>query len=131
GPRVPRDVMGGRERPVCARTLGMHASLGNDLSIEVRELLQEPHILQQHGTPRPCCSDVLIVWDGRAESGAQLLLLSHGPSSPIDALASVQVQCHDACVGAVGAHAARLVTVRASSRHSTMCYGSRAGAERT
>ena len=71
---VPGDVVGDREGAVGARALGVHAALGNHLAIEVGELLQEPDVLQQRRPARTGGHDVLVVGDGRARIGGQLLL---------------------------------------------------------
>ena len=45
--RITRNVVGYGKAAVGAATLGMHAALRDHLAVEVRELLEEPHILQQ------------------------------------------------------------------------------------
>ena len=40
--------MGHGEGAKCARTLGMHTTLGNDLTAKVSQFLKEPHVLEQH-----------------------------------------------------------------------------------
>ncbi|MGY3653324.1 hypothetical protein ACVWW2_008615 [Bradyrhizobium sp. LM4.3] len=56
--------MGDREGPEGAGSLGMHASLGNHLAIEMGELLDQPDILQQCGATAAGGHDVEIVADG-------------------------------------------------------------------
>jgi hypothetical protein len=55
----------------------MHAALGNHLSVEVSELLQEPDVLEQHRTAFPGGHNVLVVDDGSAVSGGELLFFFH------------------------------------------------------
>ena len=49
---VLRDVVGDGEGAERAGALGVHAALGDDLAVEVRELLEEPDVLQQHRAAR-------------------------------------------------------------------------------
>ena len=44
----------------------MHTAFGNDLAIEVRELLDHPVILEHHGAAFACGQRVLVIGDGRA-----------------------------------------------------------------
>nr|GEU28579.1 hypothetical protein [Tanacetum cinerariifolium] len=77
GARVLGDVVGHRKGAVGARALGVHAALGDHFAREVRQLFQVPHVLQQDGTARAGGLGVLVVDDGRAGSGGEVL---HGPS---------------------------------------------------
>jgi hypothetical protein len=60
------DILGDREGAEGARALGVHAALGDHLAVEMRQLLQEPHVLQQHGAARAGGHAVLVVGHGRA-----------------------------------------------------------------
>ena len=71
-PRVARDVVRDGKRAMRAGTLGMHAALGDDFAVEVGQLFQEPHILQQGRATRAGRLDVLVVDDRRAKGGGQL-----------------------------------------------------------
>ena len=51
-PGVLGDVVGDGEGAEGAGALGVHPALGDDLAVEVGQLLQEPDVLQQHRTPR-------------------------------------------------------------------------------
>ena len=51
----------------------MHAPLGDDLAVEVGELLEEPDILQQQRAARTGGHAVLVVRDGRSRRGSQWL----------------------------------------------------------
>ncbi|KAI1696513.1 helix-turn-helix domain-containing protein [Ditylenchus destructor] len=66
GPGEARDVLRHREAAIGARALGVHAALGNDLAVEVGQLLQQPDVLQERGAARACGLDVEVVDDGRA-----------------------------------------------------------------
>ncbi len=71
-PRIARDVVRDGKRAMRAGTLGMHAALGDDFAVEVGQLFQEPHILQQGRAAWACRLDVLVVDDRRAKGGGQL-----------------------------------------------------------
>ncbi len=82
GARVPRDVVRHREGAVSAGALRVHAALGDDLTIEVRELLQQPNVLEQRRAARSGRHRILIVDDGRSRSSRQLLrFVFHGSSA--------------------------------------------------
>jgi hypothetical protein len=65
------DVVGDGEGAEGARALGVHAPLGDDLAVKMRQLFQEPDILQQHRAARAGGHGVLVVRDGRTGSGGQ------------------------------------------------------------
>ena len=62
---VAGDVMGDGERAVGARALGVHAPLRNDFAVEMRQLFDQPDVLQQRRPARPGGHDVYIVRHGR------------------------------------------------------------------
>ena len=72
GAGVAGDVAGDGEGPVCARTLGVHTPLRDDFAVEVGELFQEPHVLQQHRPTAARGLDVLVVRDRRAGGGGEV-----------------------------------------------------------
>ncbi len=45
GTGVGSDVVGYGELAECSRTLGVHASFGDDFTVEVGQFLQEPYVL--------------------------------------------------------------------------------------
>ena len=69
---VAADVMGDREGAVGTRALGVHAPLGDHFAVEVRELLDQPDVLQQGGAARPGGLDIEIVGDRRARCVSQV-----------------------------------------------------------
>src|SRR5690606_20520545 len=73
GARVAGDVVGDGEGAIGARTLGMHAPLGNHLAVEVGQLLEQPDVLQQGRTAGAGRQDVLVIGNGRAGCGGQFL----------------------------------------------------------
>ena len=76
-PGVGGDVMGDGEGAVGRGAFRMHASLGDHFAIEVGELLEEPHVLQQHRATRTGGLHVLVI-DHRCASGSgQAGLLFH------------------------------------------------------
>jgi len=76
-PGVGGDVMGDGEGTVGRGAFRMHASLGDHFAIEVGELLEEPHVLQQHRATRTGGLHVLVI-DHRCASGSgQAGLLFH------------------------------------------------------
>ena len=83
----PHDVVGDGEGAVGSGAFGVHPPLGNHLPVEMGQFLQEPDILQQCRASRAGGHDVLVVDNGRARVGGQLLLLGrslgsfHGASS--------------------------------------------------
>ena len=80
---VAGDVVGDGEGAVGPGALGVHASLGDHLAVEVGEFLQKPDILQQHRAARPGGHDVLVVGDGSAGVVGQLLRVTHGLFPPV------------------------------------------------
>ena len=52
------------KRAVGAGALGVHAPLGDHFAVEVRELLEQPDVLQQRRAARAGGLDVLVVDDG-------------------------------------------------------------------
>ena len=75
GPGIAGNVMGDREGPISAGTLGMHSALRDHLPIKLGELLQEPDILQQRRAARSSGHGVLVVDDGRSSVRGQLFWL--------------------------------------------------------
>ena len=73
GAGVFGDVVRDGEGAVGGGTLGVHTPLRDHLAAEVGELLQEPDILQQLRAARACGHRILVVDDGRAGVGGQLL----------------------------------------------------------
>ena len=69
--RVPGDVVGHAQRAEGARTLGVHAPLGDDFAGEVGELLDKPQILQEQRAAWTGAHAVLVVRDGRSRRGGQ------------------------------------------------------------
>src|SRR5262249_2529851 len=61
---ISSDVVRDGEGSVCPPTLGMHPALRDHLAVEMRQLLDEPEILQQGRTARPSGLNVQIVCDG-------------------------------------------------------------------
>ena len=59
------------ECPECARTLGVHAPLGESLRAQSGPVFKVPHVLQQHGTAAACGDHVLVVGTGALGSGGQ------------------------------------------------------------
>jgi hypothetical protein len=68
-----RDIVRDGKGAECAGALGVHPSLRNDLAIEMRQLFQEPDVLQQHRPAPPRGDDVVVVDDGCAEFGCELV----------------------------------------------------------
>ena len=54
----------------------MHAALGDHLAVEVGELLEEPHVLQQLRAACAGRQHVLVVGHWAAECGGEFLLMS-------------------------------------------------------
>ncbi len=71
GARVARDVLGDSERAVGGRALGVHHALGNPLAVEVRHLLDEVVVGEQHRAAHARGEAVLVVGDGIAAGGGQ------------------------------------------------------------
>jgi len=67
------DVMCHGEGAEGSGTLGVHAPLGDDLAIEVRQFLKEPHILKERRASFPGGLNVLVVDDGGAERSGKFL----------------------------------------------------------
>ncbi|MGY2982932.1 hypothetical protein ACVI1K_000279 [Bradyrhizobium sp. USDA 4508] len=63
---VARDVVGDGEGAVRAGALGMHPPLRDHLAVKMRQLLDQPDILQQCGSARPRRQDVHIIGNGGA-----------------------------------------------------------------
>ncbi|MOA57894.1 hypothetical protein D3C78_1821720 [compost metagenome] len=55
----------------------MHAALGNHFTIEVRELLEEPHVLEQHGAARPGGLNILVIDYRRTRGSSKTDFLVH------------------------------------------------------
>ena len=72
GARVAGDVLRDGELAVGARALGMHAALGDHLAIEMRQLLDQPDVLQQGRAARAGGLDVEVVDHRRAGGMGQL-----------------------------------------------------------
>lgn len=70
-PGVGGDVMGDGEGAVGRGAFRMHASLGDHFAIEVGELLEEPHVLQQHRATRTGGLHVLVIGHGNSSSSSQ------------------------------------------------------------
>ena len=66
GLRVLADIARHLEGAVRARALCVHASLGDDLSVEVRELLDHPVVLEHHGAALARGQRMVVVGDGVA-----------------------------------------------------------------
>ena len=64
--RVRADVARHFERAVRAGTLRVHASLGDDLAVEVRQLLDHPVILEHHGAALARREGMVVVGNGVA-----------------------------------------------------------------
>ncbi|MNJ56736.1 hypothetical protein D3C77_522970 [compost metagenome] len=75
---VAGDVMGHHELAEGTGTLGMHAPLGDDFTVEVGELFKEPYVLQQHRAARARSHDVLVIHYGSTGNGCELRLVCHG-----------------------------------------------------
>ncbi len=73
--RPARDVVRDGKGAVCARTLGVHAPLGNHFAVEMTNLFHVPRILHQHGTRTPGGLDVLVVGDRTAVLGRKSFLV--------------------------------------------------------
>src|SRR5690606_27589947 len=84
---VLADVMGDDELAESARALCVHAAFGDHLAVEMGELLQEPHVLQQHGTALAGGGRVLVITDRCASYGCQLWLVCHHCSPWLSAAA--------------------------------------------
>ncbi len=55
------DVMSHHKLTKCTRAFGMHATLGNYLTVKVSHFLQKPNILEQHRTTCTCGQTILVV----------------------------------------------------------------------
>jgi hypothetical protein len=51
---VAADVVGDGESAERARALGVHAALRDHFTVEMGQLLQQPHVLQHQRTARAC-----------------------------------------------------------------------------
>ena len=61
GFRVLGDVVCDRKSAVSARAFGMHAALGDDLTVEVSEFLQKPRVLKQHRSTWSSSHNILVI----------------------------------------------------------------------
>jgi hypothetical protein len=68
--------VGDARRAEGARTLGVHAPLGDNLAGEVGELLDKPKILQEQRAAGTGTHAVLIIRDGRTRRSGQRLVFS-------------------------------------------------------
>ena len=75
GPRVLGDVVGHLEVAVGAGPLGVHDPLGDPLAVEVGELLEQVHVLDEHRPLGPGGHRVQVVVDRHPESGGAVFLL--------------------------------------------------------
>src|ERR1700720_202272 len=55
------DVVGRRESSMRPPAFGMHPALGNDLTIKVCELLDQPDVLEQSRTTTTGCQNICVV----------------------------------------------------------------------
>src|SRR3989304_9199166 len=74
GAGVFGDVVGDGEGAVGAGTLGVHAAFGDYFTVEMGELLQKPHILQQLRSARAGSHYILVVDNGCPASGGKFFL---------------------------------------------------------
>ena len=80
--RKAGDVLRHRKGAVGAPALGMHAALGDHLAVEMRQLLEQPDVLQQCRTAGTGGQDVGVVGDRRAGFVGENPLRGHGLVSP-------------------------------------------------
>ena len=78
-----RDVVGDGQRAVGARALGVHDALGDALAVQVRKLLDQVEILQQHRAARAGGERILIVGDGNAAAVVSVGRLAMGLLTPV------------------------------------------------
>ena len=71
------DVVRHGEGAVGAPALGMHPPLGDHLAVEMRQLLDQPDVLQQRRTARTGGHDVGVVGDRRAGGIGETLRCRH------------------------------------------------------
>gem|GEM_PF-3730782 len=81
GFRVASDVVGDDELTKCPRPLCMHATLRDDFAVKMRELFQEPYVLQQHWAAAASSHGVLVFRNRGAGNGCKFRLISHGCNS--------------------------------------------------
>ncbi len=62
---VAGDVMGDGEGPMGSRPLGVHATLRNDLAMEVGQLFDQPDVLKERWAAPAGSLDIEVVADGR------------------------------------------------------------------
>jgi len=68
---VAGNVVRDGEGAVCAGALGVHAALRDHFAVEMGQLFEQPHVLQQGGPARPGGLDVEIVRDRRTRCMGQ------------------------------------------------------------
>jgi hypothetical protein len=95
------DVVGDGEGAVRPGALCVHSPLRDHLAIEVGQLLQEPHILEQHRPPAARGGHVVVVGDGRTGNGGEFLTPLVGAS------VRTSVESHGFSLPDVGAGSAR------------------------
>src|SRR6185312_451827 len=83
--RVPRDIVRGLERAEGARALGVRLAFDGLFPVEVRQLLDEVHVVQQDRTVGPDRQGVAVARRGRAgarrRTGVRVaMLVGHGVS---------------------------------------------------
>ena len=91
GAGVRGDVVGNGEGAVGTGALGVHPPFWDYLPVEVRHFFQEPGILQELRPSRSGRQDVLVVDNGGAVSGGQLLLVFHDRSPFIYLFSSANI----------------------------------------
>ena len=69
---VAGDVTRDGEGAERTRALGMHAALGDHFAVEMGQLFQEPHVLQQHRATGAGSQAVLVVGHRCAGLGSEL-----------------------------------------------------------
>ena len=53
--------MGDRKRAVSAGAFGVHTAFGDDFTVEMGQLFEEPRILKQHGAAGPGGKGIFII----------------------------------------------------------------------
>src|ERR1700722_13376202 len=71
------DVVRHREGAVGAPAFGVHAALGDHLTVEMRHLLEQPDVLQQRGAARTGSHDVCVVGHRCAGGVGETLRCGH------------------------------------------------------
>ena len=74
---IAGDVVGNRKRAVCAGAFGVHTAFGNDFTVEMGQLFEEPRILKQHGAARPGGEGVFVI-DYRSTGVVCEQIVGHG-----------------------------------------------------